>query len=166
MFTRLLLAIDDSPGSEVATAFAIALARHHAASVHVFHVNEYLVGGRGLTLRTHAEAADLTTDAVHQLRAAGVRATGSSVRATYREVPSRIAAAARDRGCDAILLGSERHRRLGRLFSPNVRSRTTRLTSLPVVTAPSPLEVPGLAGLTVDDVARQQFERQMMVPLP
>jgi hypothetical protein len=31
---------------------------------------------------------------------------------------------------------SERHRRLGRLFSPNVRSRTIRSTSLPVITAP------------------------------
>jgi nucleotide-binding universal stress UspA family protein len=166
MFTRLLLAIDDSPGSEVATAFATALARHHAASVHVFHVNEYLVGGRGVTLRTQADAKDLLTGAVHQLRAAGIAATGSSVRATYREVPSCIVAAAQERGSDAIVLGSERHRRLGRLFSPNVRARTIRLTSLPVVTAPSPLDVSGTAGLTVDDVARLQFERQRMVPLP
>jgi nucleotide-binding universal stress UspA family protein len=166
MFTRLLLAVDDSPGSEVATAFATALARHHAASVHVFHVNEYLVGGRGLTLRTQADAEDLLTGTVHHLRAAGITATGSSVRATYREVPSRIAAAARERGSDAIVLGSERHRRLGRLFSPDVRGRVMRLTSLPLVTAPSPLDVSGPAALTIDDMARLQFERQKMVPLP
>jgi hypothetical protein len=30
---------------------------------------------------------------------------------------------------------------LGRLFSPQVRERTTRLTALPVLTAPSPLKV-------------------------
>jgi len=34
-----------------------------------------------------------------------------------------------------------RHRRLGRLFSAQVRERTTRLTALPVLTAPSPLKV-------------------------
>jgi nucleotide-binding universal stress UspA family protein len=164
MFTRLLLAIDDSPGSDVAVAFATALAHHHQASVHVFHVNEYLVGGRGVTLHTHAEATELLTGAVAQLRAAGVRATGSSVDATYREVASRIATTAQTRGVDAIVLGSERHRRLGRLFSPNVRARTIRLTSLPVVTAPAPLDVAGSAGLTVDETARLQFERQMRVP--
>jgi nucleotide-binding universal stress UspA family protein len=166
MFTQLFLAIDDSPGSEVATAFATALARHHAASVHVFHVNEYLVGGRGLTLRTQADAKDLLAGVIDQLRTAGLTATGSSVRATYREVPSRIATAALERGSDAIVLGSLRHRRLGRLFSPNVRGRVMRLTSLPIVTAPSPLDVSGTAALSVDDVARRQFERQMMVPLP
>ena len=163
MFTRLLLAIDDSSGSEVATAFATALARHHGASVHVFHVNEYLVGGRGPTLRTQADATALLAGVVHELRTAGLTATGSSIRATYREVPRRIAAAAQERGCDAIVLGAERHRRLGRLFSPNVCARTSRLTSLPVVTAPSPLDVSVTARLTVDDVARQQFERQTVV---
>ena len=118
MFTRLLLAIDDSPGSEVATDFAVAIAQHHAAEVHVFHVNEYLVGGRGVTLLTRAEAAELVTGAVHRLRAAGVRATGTSVVASYRDVARRIAGAAHDRSVDAIVLGSQRHRRLGRIFSP------------------------------------------------
>ena len=163
MFTRLLLAIDDSSGSEVATAFATALARHHGASVHVFHVNEYLVGGRGVTLRTQADATALLAGVVHELRAAGLTATGSSVRATYRDVPRRIAAAAHDaratpscweRSATAVWAGS---------FSPNVCARTSRLTSLPVVTAPSPLDVSATARLTVDDVARQQLEPETVV---
>ena len=51
MFERILLALDDSPAGEVATAFAGALAQRAgtAASVHVLHVNEGLVGGHGLT---------------------------------------------------------------------------------------------------------------------
>jgi nucleotide-binding universal stress UspA family protein len=166
MFTRLLLAIDDSEGSEVATAFAGALARHHGASVHVFHVNEYLVGGRGVTLRTQAEATDLLTGVVAQLRAAGVTSTGSAVSATYREVAGRIAAVAHRRSVDAIVLGSERHRRLGRLFSPQVRARTTRLTSLPVITAPSPLDVSGGSGVRLEDLARLLVHRQSKVPSP
>jgi nucleotide-binding universal stress UspA family protein len=166
MFTRLLLAIDDSEGSEMATAFATALARHHGASVHVFHVNEYLVGGRGLTLRTRTEATDLLTGVVAQLRDAGVATTGTAVTATYREVAARIAGAAHERGVDAIILGSERHRRLGRLFSPKVRTRTTRLTSLPVITAPSPLDVSGGSGLRLEDLAGLPADRQSKVPSP
>lgn len=166
MFTRLLLAIDDSPGSDVATLFAGALARHHGASVHVFHVNEYQVGGRGVTLRTHTETTDLLTRTVQQLRDAGVRATGSSVRGSYRDVAGRIATAAQERLADAIVLGSERHRRLGRLFSPNVRARTIVLTSLPVITAPSPLDMSRGAELTAEEAARLQFTTHTMVPSP
>jgi hypothetical protein len=44
------------------------------------------------------------------------------------------------------VLGSNRNRRLGRLFSGRVRERTTRLTSLPVLTAPAPLTVTRLDG--------------------
>lgn len=46
MFERILLALDDSPAGEVATAFTGALAQRAGAdtSVHVIHVNERLVG--------------------------------------------------------------------------------------------------------------------------
>jgi hypothetical protein len=59
-----------------------------------------------------------------------------------------------ERSADAIVLGSTRNRRLGRLFSPQVRERTTRLTALPVLTAPSPLKVtsPAEVGDWTDDL--------------
>ncbi len=47
MFTRILLAIDDSASSEAAVSFATAMAKQSSAAVRVVHVNEYLVGGRG-----------------------------------------------------------------------------------------------------------------------
>jgi nucleotide-binding universal stress UspA family protein len=139
MFEQILLAIDDSPASDMAAAFAGALATQGQGAVHVFHVNEYLVSGRGVTLHTRDEAMELITRVVLQLREAGVRAAGSSCVATYRQVPHRIAETALARGADAIVLGSRRERRLSRLFSLQVRERTTRLTALPVLTAPSPL---------------------------
>jgi nucleotide-binding universal stress UspA family protein len=141
MFDRLLLALDDSPAGEVATLFATALARRTGASVHVLHVNERLVGGNGVTLRTRLESTELVSSAVHQLAEAGVPAGGSVCVSSYRGVPQRIVATALDRSADAIVLGSTRNRRLARLFSPQVRERTTRLTALPVLTAPSPLKV-------------------------
>lgn len=141
MFDRILLALDDSPAGEVAALFCAALAREEGAAVHVLHVNERLVGGKGVTLRSRQEAIDLVDDAVRQLADAGVRAGGSVCVSSYRHVPQRIVATAHERSSDAIVLGSTRARRLGRLFSAQVRERTTRLTALPVLTAPSPLRV-------------------------
>jgi nucleotide-binding universal stress UspA family protein len=141
MFDRLLLALDDSSAGEVATLFAAALARRTGATVHVLHVNERLVGGNGVTLRSREESKDLVSAAVRQLAEAGVRAGGSVCVSSYRGVPERIVTTALERSADAIVLGSTRDRRLGRLFSPRVRERTTRLTALPVLTAPSPLKV-------------------------
>jgi nucleotide-binding universal stress UspA family protein len=146
MFDRILLALDDSPAGEVATVFAAALARRTDATVHVLHVNERLVGGNGLTLRSRREAADLVTGAVQDLADAGVRAGGSVRVSTYRGVPDRIVESAQHRRADAIVLGSNRRRRHGWLFSAHVRERTTRLTALPVLTAPSPLKVTSLGG--------------------
>jgi nucleotide-binding universal stress UspA family protein len=141
MFRHLLLAIDDSPSSEVAVDFATALAKRCSASVHVLFVNEYLVSGRGIGLLSNAETSALVTGAVEQLQGAGVHATGSACAASYSQVALRIAEAASEREADAIILGSRRRTRLGRLFSSQVRERTLRLTDLPLLTAPSPLQV-------------------------
>jgi nucleotide-binding universal stress UspA family protein len=146
MFERILLALDDSPAGETATVFAGALAGRTGASVHVLHVNERLVGGSGVTLRSRTEAIDLVTSAVRQLADAGVRAGGSVCVSSYRHVADRIVATAGEHAAGAIVLGSNRNRRIGRLFSTRVRERTTRLTSLPVLTAPAPLTVTGLDG--------------------
>jgi nucleotide-binding universal stress UspA family protein len=141
MFQRFLLAIDASPSGEVAVDFATALAKRCGSSVHVLHVNEYLVGGRGIPLLTREESTLLLERAVNQLRDAGVTATGSSPVAPYRQVPALIAEGARHQGADAIILGSSRRGRIARLFSARVRTHTMRLSELPVLSAPSPLDV-------------------------
>ncbi|HWE66860.1 MAG TPA: universal stress protein [Acidimicrobiales bacterium] len=163
MFERLLLAIDDSPASEVAVVFATAFAQRCSSSVHVVHINEYQVAGRGVTLHTHDEAAELVTRAVLELRAAGVRASGSGCVARYRQVPQCIVEASRRHQADAIILGSNRQRWLSRIFSLRVRERTTRLTSLPVLTAPSPLKV---ATLSPADLVQAQVNAELMALLP
>jgi nucleotide-binding universal stress UspA family protein len=160
MFTRLLLAVDDSSSGEVAISFASSLARQCSASVHVLHVNEYLVGGRGLTLSTSDEATRLVVDAVRQLQSVGIPADGSVCIGSCREVADRIVQVAQGHHADGILLGSRRRRRLGSLFSPRVRERTLRLTALPVLTAPSPLTISkGIRAETVDaPIAPQKRE--------
>ena len=106
MFDPLLLALDDSPAGEVATLFVAALARRTGASIHVLHVNERLVGGNGLTLRSRTESTALVTDAVQQLVETGVRSSASVRVSSYRSVPERIVSAAFERSADAIVLGS------------------------------------------------------------
>jgi nucleotide-binding universal stress UspA family protein len=144
MFDKLLLAVSATPSGEVATDFTSAFAREHGATVHVLAVNEHLVNGRGLCVLTAGEAAAFLADVVSSLRDAGVRTTGSLEAAPYRQVPRRIAARAAAEGVDAIIVGSNRRRGIRRLCSPNVRGRLARLTTLPLVVAPSPLELRAL----------------------
>lgn len=143
MFERFLLAIDETSAGEVGISFATALAQGHQASVHVFHANEFLIGGRGMTVETRDEANRLVEKAVDQLRAAGVKATGEVALANVFSLAPRIAEAASRAGADAILLGSHRHRILPRLFGRGVRERVTRMTPLPVLTTPAPLKLTG-----------------------
>ena len=85
------------------------------------------------------EVKILLTDAVVQLRAAGVDASGSAVSATSMDVGTRIADTAANVRADLIVLGSRRRRGLARLSAGGVREQVTRETWLPVVTAPAPL---------------------------
>jgi nucleotide-binding universal stress UspA family protein len=151
MFNRILLAVDNSESSDVALSFAIALAAQNSSSVRVVHVNEYLVGGRGFTVESRAEAVGRLEDAVSALRKAGVPTEGSLYLTSCFGVDARIASAAHDWSADVIVLGSRRRRRFARLGGKGMRERVTSLTSLPVLTAPAPLEVrtgsgAGLAG--------------------
>ena len=77
MFRHLLVAINDSPSAPVALSFATAVAREERASVHVLYANRVLVGGRGLTELTGAQATTLIDTAVLQLLEQGVEASGS-----------------------------------------------------------------------------------------
>jgi hypothetical protein len=49
-------------------------------------------------------------------------------------------------------VGTRRKRRFGRLFSAHVRDHTIRLTSLPVIAAPAPLDLPTDGRLVVDEI--------------
>ena len=155
MFTRILLAIDDSPSSEPAISFATALARQSSGAVRVVHVNEYLVGGRGFTVETQTEAIRHLEKAVSALRAASIPTEGSLYTTSCFGVEARIANAASDWSADVILLGSRRRRRFGRFGGKGMRERVTDLTTLPVLTAPAPLDV---AADRVDDLSELPAE--------
>lgn len=106
MFNRILLAIDDSASGPAAVSFAIAMANASDASVRVVHINELLVGGRGHTVETRNEAAEVLDDALSELRGAGVPATGLVATANCFNVGRSIAAAADEWTADVIVVGS------------------------------------------------------------
>jgi nucleotide-binding universal stress UspA family protein len=141
MFERLVVAVDGSPASEVGLSFTTALALAHRSSVHVVHANALLATGRGVTSESHDAADQIVADAVCQLAESGIDASGEHVTVPYFRVGPRIARVADQIGADAIVVGSHRRRRLGRLFGQGVRERVTRATSLPVLVAPAPLRV-------------------------
>jgi nucleotide-binding universal stress UspA family protein len=160
MFQKLLFAMDDTERSEVALSFATAVARECSAVVHVLYVNEYVVGSRGVPVFSDEKSIALVTDAICQLRSEGIRATGSVRRALYRRVAPTIASMATAVSADAIILGTGRSRHLGRLFSHHVRERVIRLTSLPVIAAPSPLGVTPAEPLDVAELVNLHRDRQ------
>jgi len=158
MFKRILLAIDDSNSSEVALSFAIAMARESGAAVRVVHVNEFLVGGRGYTVETHAQAMARLESAVAALRGVGIETEGSLYVTNCFGVESRIANAAHDWSADVIVLGSRRRRRFRPFAGRGMRERVLSLTALPVLTAPAPLQIatgpfPGLDELPTEPLA-------------
>src|ERR1700733_4281360 len=114
MFTRILLAIDDSDSSEAAISFGTPMATQSGASVGVVHVNEFLVGGRGFTVRTQAEAIQHLEGAVNALRAAGIPTEGELYLTSSFNIDRRIVNSAHDWSADVIVLGSRRQRRFSR----------------------------------------------------
>lgn len=163
MFQRLLLAIDDSPSTNVAISFTAALAQRSKAEVHVLYVNEYLVGGTGVARHSRAEAARLVADAVGELQSAGVRVEGTVSVAPCSQVVWRIVETAQHDGADLVVLGSCRTRGLRRLFSRQIGEQVVCHAALPVLTAPAPLKFPPRR-LDLVDLLHTEQDRKLTVP--
>ncbi len=144
MFKRILLALDSSESGQVAISFTIALAASCRAEVRIVHVSQGELDHRGLSCMTPYDARYLVDDATLRFRCAWVTATGVArliPTTTSRSVSESIADEARRWAADAIVLGSQRRRGLCRVTSRGVREQVTRLSCLPVLTAPAPLRV-------------------------
>jgi nucleotide-binding universal stress UspA family protein len=142
MFSRILVAVDRTESGDAAVSFTAALARKHRAAVRVVHVNELLLGGRGVAAESELEAMDVVDTTVARLRDADVDADGVHFLANCFTIPDRIAEAAQDWGADVIVFGSKRRRRrFARFGGAGLRERVTAVTGLPTLTAPAPLKV-------------------------
>jgi nucleotide-binding universal stress UspA family protein len=110
MFEKILLAVDGSQSSEVATQTAIGFAAKTGASIEVVHVKEHDMivskAGSGPDLETGEEAGVLLSGVVDKLKNAGLMAHGSMRQAPTSRVAHEIIATADEAGADLIVVGS------------------------------------------------------------
>jgi len=149
MFNRILLAIDETDSANEAVSYTTALARQTRATVRVAHVNELLVGGRGVAAESELEAMNVVDRAVARFRGAGIDADGVHFLADCFNTPARISEAARDWSADVIVFGSRRRHRFPRLGGRGMRERVTAVSDLPTLVAPAPLKMSRRLDLSV-----------------
>jgi nucleotide-binding universal stress UspA family protein len=139
---RLLLAIDQLAPSQAVVDFAAGFAVESGAAAWVLHVRELPYTVRTPALETAAESDELVQEAVMSLRQARVSAGGRSVSAQQRLVAHRIAEEGLLMASDLIVVGSQRLTGLRRISGRGgLRDRLLKLSSLPVLVAPPPLQL-------------------------
>ena len=140
MWDRLLLAIDQFESGQTALRTSERLALATGAQVRVIHVRELSRWARVPPLETAAEADSLVGEAVFSLRIAGIGAEGRACSFPDDQVAQRIVEESMHWMCDAIVLGSRRLHGVSRISGRGVRDRVLRLSVLPVIVAPTPLD--------------------------
>jgi nucleotide-binding universal stress UspA family protein len=147
MYSRILVAIDESPASERAVEHAAGLARQLSAALCILHVVEmgWLTLGPELAVdvETNAEARRaagkrLLASASERARAAGIEAeiklgeTG----APMERIATEITGEAARWGADLVALGTHGRRGVERLVLGSVAEGVARHSAVPVLLIP------------------------------
>ena len=143
MFEKILIAVDGSPSSEMATQTAIAFATKCGATVEVVHVREHdhivSKAGPGPDLETRGEAAVLLAKAVDAFTAAGVTAHGTMLHAPTAHVAREIIAAADESGADLIVVGNRGLSAFSGMLLGSVSNKLVHLAGRPVLVSHDPV---------------------------
>ena len=130
----ILLAVDHSPASRVATLAAAALAERSGGTLEVLHVREAQIYGRPAPpLESMEESVALIDTALAELRRRGLIARGRLRRGRPGAIAEGIVAEAREIGADVIVLGTSRRSGLWRLLAPSVAAAVIRGSCCPVL---------------------------------
>lgn len=125
---------DFSPQAERAFEFACSLARDHRSRLILLHVEpgrEVLLGQLGMPPgRGNGQAA---REQLEQLAAAAPALAVECV-VVQGDPAEQILAAARDRGCELIVMGTHGRSGLSRLLTGSVAERVMREATCPVLT--------------------------------
>jgi nucleotide-binding universal stress UspA family protein len=139
-FEKILMPTDFSPTSQRAFEYAAAMAQRFGASLHVLHVVAYPMEVAGWPEAYWIELTGLRQrlreDAEKQIAALAASVKGI---ATTTEVvdgnPARmITKAAKDRGCQLIVMGTHGHGGVAHLLLGSVAERVVRTAPCPVLT--------------------------------
>jgi nucleotide-binding universal stress UspA family protein len=139
MFEKILLAVDGSESSEVATQTAIGFAAKTGASVEVVHVREHDMivskAGSGPDLETGEEAGVLLSGVVDKLKDAGVMVHGTMRQAPASRVAHEIIATADEAGADLIVVGNRGLSSFSGMLLGSVSNKLIHLAGRPVLVA-------------------------------
>lgn len=139
MFEKILLAVDGSESSEVATQTAIGFAAKTGASVEVVHVREHDMivskAGSGPDLETGEEAGVLLSGVVDKLKDAGVMVHGTMRQAPTSRVAHEIIATADEAGADLIVVGNRGLSSFSGMLLGSVSNKLIHLAGRPVLVA-------------------------------
>ncbi|HEX4008439.1 MAG TPA: universal stress protein [Solirubrobacteraceae bacterium] len=140
MFHTILCATDGSEHGDRALRYAIELARHDDAHVHVVHVIERLMGGlmageplfideREIKAKVRAQASALAEDEDLAL-------TVHMPTTTASRVADRLASIADRLDADVIVVGARGHSGLGALRLGGVTRRLLHIAHRPILAVP------------------------------
>jgi nucleotide-binding universal stress UspA family protein len=139
MFEKILLAVDGSESSDVATQTAIGFAAKTGASVEVVHVREHDMivskAGSGPDLETREEAGVLLSGVVDKLKDAGLTAHGTMRQAPPSRVAHEIMATADEAGADLIVVGNRGLSSFSGMLLGSVSNKLIHLAGRPVLVA-------------------------------
>jgi len=136
----ILHANDLSPHGGTALEFALTLARDHRARLILLYVKptqETIIGEFGTPPPEPEPSVQAYLQALQQLVPADANVAAECM--VVDGVPGdEILRVARDKKCDAIVLGSHRHTWLGRLWSGDIVNQVAHKAPCPVITVRQP----------------------------
>jgi nucleotide-binding universal stress UspA family protein len=134
VFNKILLAVDTSEQSRLATSKAAELARGLNGEIHVFHVRPLLAGRGGwLDVDLTEEDRNVADDVAAELAAQGLTVSASRVASYHGDTGKRIVEAASEYGADVIVMGSRGHGELPSVLLGSVAHKVVHLAHCPVL---------------------------------
>ena len=137
---NVLMPTDFSPTSKRALEYAHALAARFGASLHLLHVLAYPMSGAATPDAYWVELTDLRKRVREDVDRdiAALAASLGGVKVTTHVLDGnpaqKIVAAAKDLGCDLIVMGTHGHSGFAHLFLGSVAERVVRSAACPVLT--------------------------------
>ncbi|MFJ8440853.1 universal stress protein [Kitasatospora griseola] len=137
MFTRIVLAVDDSDARLHAVSTVAELAGRFGSTVHVLHLApSVVVESSVVALEDDDEARRVLDESVRALREAGVEADGELVDGLRGQVPGVIADAAERLGAELIVLSPHHRSAFASWFRPRVSDAVGHASRVPVLLIP------------------------------
>jgi nucleotide-binding universal stress UspA family protein len=145
VYAKILVPTDGSDCARVGLDHALKLAGSCGASLHVLNVIDLSTPAAdwsGATawqplltsMREHSQG--VMGDALQRARAAGITAASEMIELPAGRVADSIVQAAKERGCDLIVMGSHGRRGVKRMLLGSDAELVLRMSSVPVLIVP------------------------------